>query len=297
MKTSNIIYKGTLAFLLLGAFTFTACKKESSTAKEAELATVESTVSNSEAEAAYEDVFDNTMGIGAETGEDLGITGGVGVFGGRMEGGYYTGRVDSTRCFTITVVPQQPGVFPKTVTINFGSGCLGRDGKFRKGKIITVFTGPMREPGKKATTTFDGYKVDSMAVAGTHEVVNNSTSNNKIFTTKVIEGKLTWDSGRWVKWNSIRTVAQVEGNGTPMWPLDDIFAITGGGRGENSRGNSWAHEVIEPLVKKFTCRWISKGILRIRFNDTNGLLNFGNGDCDNKATLTVNGNTRIITLP
>jgi hypothetical protein len=293
MKTS-ILTKSTLAFLLLGALTFTSCKKESSTASD-ETATVESTESNSEAEAAYDDVFDNTMGIGVESGEDLGITGSVGVFG-RMESGSYTGRVDSNRCFTVTVVPQTPGVFPKTVTINFGAGCLGRDGKLRKGKIITVFTGKMKIPGSKATTTFEGYKVDSVTVKGTHEVTNNSLSNNNIFTTKVIEGKLIWDSGRWVTWSSIRTVIQLEGNGTPNWPIDDVFSITGAGRGENSRGKSWAHEVIEPLIKKFTCRWISKGVLRIRFNNTNGILNFGNGECDNKATLTINGNVKIITL-
>ena len=293
MKTS-ILTKSTLAFLLLGALTFTSCKKESSTASD-ETATVESTESNSEAEAAYDDVFDNTMGIGVESGEDLGITGSVGVFG-RMESGSYTGRIDSNRCFTVTVVPQTPGVFPKTVTINFGAGCLGRDGKLRKGKIITVFTGKMKIPGSKATTTFEGYKVDSVTVKGTHEVTNNSLSNNNIFTTKVIEGKLIWDSGRWVTWSSIRTVVQLEGNGTPNWPIDDVFSITGAGRGENSRGKSWAHEVIVPLIKKFTCRWISKGVLRIRFNNTNGILNFGNGECDNKATLTINGNVKIITL-
>ena len=297
MKTSSIFTKGTMAFLLLGALTFTACKKEASQSQDEEISTVESTESNSEAEAAFDDVFDNTMGIGAEAnGEDLGITAGVGIYG-RMEGGNIVGRVDSIRCFTITVAPQTPGVFPKTVTINFGDGCKGRDGKLRKGKIITVYSGPMRIPGSKATTTFDRYKIDSLQIQGTHEVTNNSTSNNKIFTTKVIEGKLTWDSGRWVKWSSVRTVAQLEGNGTPLWPLDDVFAITGGGRGENSRGKSWGHEVIEPLIKKFTCRWISKGVLRIRVNNTNGLLDFGDGRCDNKAELTVNGNVRIITLP
>lgn len=293
MKTS-ILTKSTLAFLLLGALTFTSCKKESSTVSD-EAAVEASTESNSEAEAAYDDVFDNTMGIGVEAGEDLGITGSVGVFG-RMENGNYAGRVDSNRCFTITVVPQTPGVFPKTVTMDFGAGCLGRDGKLRKGKIITVFTGKMKIPGSKATTTFDGYMVDSVTVKGTHEVTNNSLSNNNIFTTKVIEGKLIWNSGRWVTWSSVRTVVQVEGNGTPNWPMDDVFSITGAGRGENSRGKSWAHEVIEPLIKKFTCRWISKGVLRIRFNNTNGILNFGNGECDNKATLTINGNVKIIIL-
>jgi hypothetical protein len=297
MKTSSILTKGTLAFLLFGALTFTACKKEASQTKTEELNTVESTEANNEADAAYDDVFNNTMGIGAEAnGESLGITAGVGIYG-RLEGGNVTGRVDSIRCFTIKVEPLAPGVFPKTVIINFGDGCLGRDGKLRKGKIITVFTGPMGVPGSKATTTFENHKIDSVKVEGKHEVTNNSTSNNRIFTTKVIEGKLIWNSGRWVKWNSVRTVAQLEGNGTPLWPLDDIFSITGGGRGENSRGITWGHEVIEPLIKKFTCRWISKGVMRIKFNNTGGLLNFGDGRCDNKAELTINGTVRIITLP
>jgi hypothetical protein len=297
MKTSSIITKGTLAFLLLGVLTLASCKKEASQSQEEELSTVESVEANSEAEAAYDDVFNNTMGIGAEAnGESLGITGGVGIYG-RVEGGNITGRVDSVRCFTIIVSPLTPGVFPKTVTINFGNGCLGRDGKLRKGKIITVFTGPMGIPGSKATTTFENHKIDSVKVEGTYEVANNSTSNNRVFTAKIIEGKLTWDSGRWIKWGSVRTVAQLEGNGTPFWPLDDVFAITGGGRGENHRGISWGHEVTEPLIKKFTCRWISKGILRVRFNNTNALLDFGDGRCDNKAELTVNGRVRIITLP
>ncbi len=294
MKTMNILSKATLAILLIGTVTFTACKKERIEVKEV---LIETSVNENEATQAYEDVFDNTMGIGSETGKDLRITSGIGIFSRNTDFNNVIARPDSGRCFTITVVPQTPGIFPKTVTINFGTGCIGKDGKLRKGKIITVYTGPMRTPGSKATTTFDGYKVDSVAVASTHQVENNSVSNNKIFTTRVLDGKLTWDSGRWIKWSSTRTVTQLEGNGTPNLPFDDLFSITGGGRGEDSRGNSWAHEVIEPLIKKFTCRWISKGVVRIRYNNTVALLNYGNGDCDNKATITVNGVTREITLP
>ena len=298
MKTLNMPTKISLTLLLLGGLLFASCKKESSSSAKEEAEVMESTASDSEADMTYDEVFNTTMGIGAEAnGEELGITAGTGVFA-RIENGQITGRVDSTqRCFTVTVTPMDRGVFPKTVVINFGNGCLGRDGKLRKGKIITVYTGPMRVPGSKATTTFDGFKVDSVAVEGTHQVENNSTSNNLSFTTRVINGKLTWDSGRWVKWTTTRTVTQVEGNGTPFYPLDDIFTITGAGRGENSRGASWAHEIIEPLVKKFTCRWISKGVMRVRRNDTNALINYGNGDCDNKATVTINGRTIEITLP
>jgi hypothetical protein len=294
-----MLTKSALVVLLMGGLLFTSCKKENSSASTELEATIESSQNDAEADGAYDDVFNTTMGIGAEAGgEELGITGGAGVFAGRMDNGDITGRVDSTqRCFTVTVVPRDRGVFPKTVTIDFGNGCLGRDGKLRKGKIITVYTGPMRIPGSKATTEFVGHKIDSVLVEGVYEIQNTSSSNNMSFTAKVINGKLTWDSGRWIKWSTVRTVTQVEGNGSPMFPLDDVFSITGAGRGENQRGGSWAHEITEPLIKKFTCRWISKGVIRFRINTTTGLLNYGNGGCDNKATLTVNGRTVEITLP
>ncbi|MFN4285324.1 MAG: hypothetical protein ACK4E8_05100 [Lacibacter sp.] len=291
MKTMRIFSTATLALLLATAVTFTACKKEAMD-KETEQATVESTINDTEADVAFDDVFNASMGIGAETGEDLGLTSGIGIFA-RTDGNL-GGRTQ--RCFTITVAPQTPGAFPKTVTINFGDGCLGPDGKVRRGRIITVYTGPMRVPGSKATTTFENYKVDSMRVEGTHEVTNTSSSNNRILSVRVIGAKLTWDSGRWVRWSTTRTITQTEGNGTPNFPMDDIFQITGAGRGENSRGISWAHEITEPLVKRFTCRWISKGIVRIRYNNAVGTLDFGDGRCDNKATLTINGNSREITL-
>lgn len=299
MKQIRISNLFQLASLLMVAFSFSACQKEISASSELEAITTEEvTVNQSTSETEFDDVFNITMGMGNETGEDLGIVGGISIFGNR-QGDTYIEQVDSavnSRCFTVTVTPRDRGVFPKTVTLDFGNGCKARDGKLRKGKIITVFTGPMGIPGSKATTTFDGYKVDSIAVAGTHTVTNTSTSNNRIFSVSVADGKLTWDGGRWVNWSCTRNMTQIEGNGTPILPADDIFTITGSGRGENSRGNTWAHQITEPLVKRFTCRWISKGIISITRNAGSGQLDFGDGSCDNKAVLTINGVSKEILL-
>jgi hypothetical protein len=294
MKKTSFLTRLTLAVLLAGGLYLTSCKKEATViTPELELAATETAVEDNEADIAYDDVFNTTMGIGNEAGDNIGYTSGTGVFGKTGSDGI-SGR--TSRCFTLTVVPAEPGKFPKTVTIDFKDGCLGPDGKLRKGKIITVYTGPMRVPGSKATTSFEGFTVDSMSVEGIHEVTNNSTSNNKVLTMKVIGGKLTWLSGRWVKWGSVRTIAQMEGNGTPDFSRDDIFRITGSGRGENSRGRTWAHEITEPLIKKFVCRWVSRGVIRIRHNDVVGSLDFGNGTCDGVALLTINGKTKEIKL-
>jgi hypothetical protein len=101
-------------------------------------------------------------------------------------------------------------------------------------------------------------------------------------------------------------VVQIEGILTPDMPRDDVFKIEGSSSGRVRRGNIivlWNATVTEPLFRRFTCRHIVKGKIRtVRGNLTTqsrwvAVLDFGNGQCDNQATLTVNGVSRQITLP
>ena len=180
MKTKINLTMWLAAFAVLGTLTFTSCKKEISASTDnstpAEVAaTVNATTEDAQTEEQFDDVFNITASISTEdAGEDLGM--GTNVSAGLGEPGV---RLTPTtpRCYTITVVPRQPGVFPKTVTIDFGNGCLGRDGKFRKGKIVTIYTNRMLVPGAKISTTFVGYYVDSFNIEGTHITENTSTSN------------------------------------------------------------------------------------------------------------------------
>jgi len=293
------------ATTLSAALFFTACKKEignsdDTVAVETQMALED----DAEADVIYDDVFDNVLGVD----EEVGLGAGIGVFGaanltdnegGGIGTGSPNGPDSASHCFTVTRVPDAPGVFPKKITIDFGTGCTGRDGRTRRGKIITVYTGRMIVPGSEATTTFDGYYVDSVHVEGTHRVKNNSTASVRIFTRTVVNGKLSKPSGNYTQWNATHTNTQTAGLGTPALPLDDEFDITGFAEGQNKRNThilNWSRIIINPLHKKFTCRWFGSGTVRITRNANTGLLDFGNGDCDNKATLTIGGVTRTITL-
>ena len=253
-------------------------------------------------ESTFNEVFDDITGIDdATAGEDLGIYGaaGDGIFTGQASGGGSDLLNEpSTRCFTVTVTPREKGVFPKTVTIDFGNGCEVR-GHLRKGKIITVYTGRLHVPGSKAVTSFDNFSIDSFKIEGKHTVQNTTSpgSNQRSFTTTVENARLTnVNNGNWCAWKSTRIMTQVEGNGTPFFPKDDIFSITGTRSGACSEGKSRTSEIIEPLMKKFGCRWIVKGVVKISLNNTVGFLDFGDGTCDNKATLTIDGVSRAISL-
>ena len=301
MKKTKHVTAWLIALALTGAFTFTGCKKDTSVSTPTTTtedvtetaATVEATTQDAETEEQFDDVFNITASMNSsQVGEDLGV-------GSNVSGLYSLGRTPDTLapCFTITVVPNIPHVFPKTVTIDFGTGCLGRDGKYRKGKIVSIYTNPMVVPGAKVSTTFVGFYVDSFKIEGTHITENTSVNNMQGWKVSVIEGKVTnTNTNKWRKWNSVKDVLQIEGNGTPAFPLDDVYRITGGSTGSNSAGHSWSANIVDPLIKKFTCRWIVKGTVRLMRDGRYALLDYGNGDCDNEAIIYINGVPHRITL-
>jgi len=286
-----------------------SCKKEVSetvTDTQEEEAANYFTQSETESELVFNDVFDNVMGVNTEVG-----IGGAGIFG-RMSSFAGSSRemnVDSMPpCLTITVTRlNAPDLFPVKIVMDFGNGCPAPDGHIRSGKIITVYTGRLIIPGKSATTTFEGFKIDSVQVQGTHKVMNTTAagSNHAQYTVDVTDAKLTKPNGDYTMWGSHRVITQIEGNGTVM-PVDYIFTIQGTAHGRVKHGNTiyaWTSEITEPLRKKFICHWISKGVVRMRRETLPAtspwvaILDFGNGDCDYLATLTINGVTHQIQLP
>jgi len=300
----------TAPFLLFSIMIlFAACKKETSlSANEEEFASQASSQADAESEFIFNEVFDNVMGVN----NDVGMAG-LGVFGQMNPGS--TGEASRTNaCPTVTISRlnlQDP--FPVKIIMDFGTGCTARDGRFRSGKIITTYTNRLIYPDAKATTTFENYQVDSIRIQGTQIITNqsviSSTSNTSItFAWKVVVdgAKLTKPNGSYSEWNSTKTITQVEGMSTILVPLDDIYKITGSANGKVKRNDlliAWKAEITEPLIKKFTCKWIVKGILKVvRLNLSNtsewvATLNYGDGSCDKKAVVIINGVAHEITLP
>lgn len=307
MKLTRSLTPLITAVLFLVALIFNSCAKETSndflSPQEEEQASLAMTESDAEAEIVFNDVFDNVMGANNDVGME-----GTGVFG-RMNNNFNTeiARIDSiTRCFSVTITQTTVGsAFPVRIILDFGNGCLGRDGHTRYGKIITTYTNRLITAGASATTTFEGFKLDSVLVQGTHKITNTSTSNQHQFKVDVEGAKLTHPNGNYSEWNSHKTITQTEGNATAVLPFDDIYKVEGAASGKVKRGDrlhAWRTEIVEPLIKKFTCRWIAKRIVRIvRVSSAANspwvaLLDYCNGNCDNQATITINGVTHQITL-
>ncbi|HEV8273682.1 MAG TPA: hypothetical protein VGQ04_20360 [Chitinophagaceae bacterium] len=298
-----------LVFVSLIAFG--SCKKETSAdTTQEEFASQASSEADAESDDIFNEVFDNVLGVNTDVG-----FGNTGVFG-QMSPGASGGTARLTACPDVTVTHLSGNLdpFPVKIVMDFGTGCTGRDGRTRSGKIITVYTKRLFEFGAIATTEFDNFTVDSIKVQGRHVITNQgepiSTSPTLCirhrWKVEVRDAKLTKPNGNYVEWNSTKTITQLEGTCTPFIQLDDIYKIDGGGYGKVKRGDlliAWNSEITDPLVKKFSCRWLVKGVIRIaRLNLTTNspwvaTINYGNGDCDNKAVVTINGVAHNITLP
>jgi len=228
MKKSSLFTRLiTAAFLT--SFVLIACKKENSgslTPAEEEQAISFSAESEAENEVVFNDVFDNVMGVNNEVG-----IGGTGIFGRVSSPGGRETHLDSLpSCTQVSIIfLNAPARFPVKITIDFGAGCLGRDGHTRTGKIITEYSGKLTEPGSSATTSFKGFKFDSISVQGRHKITNTtaSGSNQRQFTIDIDDARLTRPDGDYSLWSSHREITQVEGNGTPFFPQDDIFKVNG----------------------------------------------------------------------
>lgn len=212
----------------------------------------------------------------------------------------------ASNCATVTLSPADTVTWPKTLTIDFGNGCTGNDGRTRKGKIIAVFTGKYRTPGTTITITPDNYYVNDHKVEGTKVVKNmGKNSDNHTYYEINVDGKVTKPDGGVITWKSTRIREWIEGENTTFWSngisgiLDDKYKITGSGSGTSANNINYTVTIKEPLILQF-CGYIPEivqGKISIQPEDLKErLIDFGNGSCDNQATLTIGNKTYTFNL-
>ena len=307
MKTITLNRMMIAMFAVLLSIFVISCQKESSLTEPTTL-TEEEAATYSEESTQAEASFDDAEDIGFTAAEEEGNAGGFGLEGrstaeqGRiyLPGfGELRGRIGD--CATITVTPND-STYPKTVTIDFGDSCRGRDGKVRSGKIVLHFTGPIRRPGSVVTMTFVNYYVNRVHIEGT-KIFKNLSEPPMLhkWSVEVLDGKVTFPNGRGYTYDGIKTVKQIAGMLTNV-VRDDVYQITGRSKTVFRNGTTVNINTEDPLIKKVACHWISEGTLKIKINSRVFFLDFGfpnNGGCDNKALLTWNNgnNQRIIILP
>lgn len=285
------------AFLLTITTFLFSCQKDNTAAPPvSDDEAVTMSEENSAADAAYEETAE--IGLSADADLEAAARAGNNNFGAGVHANINLFSELALRlgpCVEIAVSPND-STYPKTVTIDYGAGCLCRDGKFRKGAIILHYTKPLRVSGAVLTITLRDYYVNRAHIEGKKIITNLSNAGVRTYSVVVVDGKVTWPNGRGFKYEKTKTVTQVHGSET-ITVRDDVFSIEGRSRTTYNSGVVVVKNTESPLIKAVECNWISKGILKITINDRQLFLDYGNGTCDDKAVLTWNGKEKIITLP
>ncbi len=277
MKTKNLLLATAItAFTIIG---FTSCKKtDAGSTTPTEL---ETTFELSTDQAIADNLTEDANDVFMEAATDKNL------MGGKVNGVFQSMGLLS--CATVNVTPLVG--FPKTISIDFGAGCTSQNGISRKGKITIVLSDSVRKTGSTAVLTFDNYYVNLFKKEGTITWTNTSTDNVKSWQRKVENGKITSPNGKYWLHNGVKNVVQTAGYNTPLNLLDDVFSITGSHTVTNSAGKTRNSTITEALQKKTACENIDKGKISVQGPNHVAVIDFGNGECDKVATISIDGGT------
>lgn len=198
----------------------------------------------------------------------------------------------AAKCATRTVVENGN---EKVVTLDFGDGCTGKRGRVYAGKIIITYV--KTDTDKSKTVAFDGFTVDGNAVAGSKSIKKvKANANGNPESTFAVDITITFTTGEVVTKKGTKVREKIEGAATRDRG-DDVYSISGSWESVNKDGVMKKATITTNLRREYACRYIVSGVVEIVKDGDTFTLDFGDGTCDNKATLTDSaGNTKEITL-
>jgi hypothetical protein len=161
------------------------------------------------------------------------------------------------------------------------------------------FNGNYWATGTVISYSFEDYFINDNQIVGTKTVTNKGRNvSNKLWWETIVNGSvIKANNGGTFTWNSVRQHEWSEGESTPFIWWDDVYLITGSASGTNVDGKTYAIDITSPLRKKLNCEWLQSGTLNLQVEGLPLIvLDYGNGTCDNIATVTINGQTYTISL-
>ena len=278
MQTKNI-----MKYLMVAAtvgMIFTACRKEKDNDNDTGAA-----ADNALAEGTYNDVHNIA---------DQASTGSLTSFMPTGNGGEERGILSA--CATIT---NDTTVVPHMLTINFGTtNCMCLDGRNRRGIINVSYSGKYRDSASTHTIIFTNYFVNDNEIKGSKTVTNNghNSAGHLTYSISVTGTIIKANGGGTITWASTRTREWIAGENTLTW-ADDVYLITGSASGTSAAGNAFSINITKALRKEIGCPHFVSGTVTITpSGKATRVLDYGNGSCDDNATVTINGNTYNIKL-
>lgn len=311
MRQLNTLFSKLLVLTLATSLTLWSCTKKEAT--EIAATTLDQEVTNSSIETAEEvqeeadklqsdmDELEKTFSslINARTTEDTVVT--------------------FKKCVSVSIT-KNTTTNTRTVTLNYGTGCTDETAAnngitiSRAGKITITYSGKWNLLNTVKTLTFESFattitkngKTFTRTVNGTRKVTNQSTIS---FNNGVLSGtpKFRYENALTIKLPAIDSdhpeiTVTYASDKTKTWskgfgslsPFDDEFTVSGTFNGINRKGVTYSAEIMEDVTVKTLC-WKSlifmpsSGKIKYTTDRGDAIVNYGDGTCDRKVTVEING--------
>jgi hypothetical protein len=262
---------------------FVSCQKDKSTVEQASINIADD---DAVSDAVFEDIFSTTdnaeiiLDQFAKSGDSKSML------------------ILTDSCPALTITHPEADIWPKIVTVDFGTGCSGFYDNTRSGRIIIEITGPRLETGTKRTITFEDYYFNGIRVEGTKVIENTGYNENEnlVCSVTLTGGKLTLPDGKTIERSVVHQREWIAGFLTRnIW--DDECLITGTASGTTLEGVAYTNTITTALDWKRACFFIVSGVVKIeREGKPEVEINYGTGDCDAKAVVSREGESKEIIL-
>ena len=192
------------------------------------------------------------------------------------------------------VVTETSATFPKTITIDYGTGCTNSNGVTKKGKVIIYMSNPLSTVGAVRQISFDGFYVNATQITGTKNLENTGehASGNALIS---VDADLTFTNSNGTRTRSSDHVREWIGQ-TTCALTDDEFLITGSGSVTRNNETVRPYSITTAIHIKNSCRYPVAGEIDFGVSNRGCIINYGTGECDEFAQLTTKRKNKVFTI-
>jgi hypothetical protein len=198
-------------------------------------------------------------------------------------------HIDS--CATVTV---SSTTFPKEIVIEYSGDCTDHKRHIKKGKITINISDTLTNAGAVESIVYEDFYIDSMKVElnATLKNLGKNASGNWLIE-KVYKQTITKNNDVCVRENN-ETAEWIAGFETTS-KSDNIYYLTGSGK-VVLNDTTYTKTITTPLLFDGSCDYIKSGVVVLTKNNSTATIDYGDGTCDNEATVTIDGTTEVISL-
>ncbi len=191
-----------------------------------------------------------------------------------------------------------------TILVDFGSGtCLGADGRYRKGQLTITYTGNYTDSATVINLKTTNFYCNNHQINLTQTLTNKGhigSSGSLRYDISITSTITKNNNAGTITWNGTLTKDWISGETTSTYS-DDKFSISGSANGISGNGYNFNSTITNPVIKDNSCasnrRFFTQGTIE---HQVSGkflrILDFGAGNCDNTATVTIDGSLYNVTL-